>query len=193
MTRKLEIELTEAQEKFLKKFYEDHHMGSKKNLCTYMPIHVVESMEYIYTPYDSNYTSNGHICFVEDGEHVYHSIDDLTEVWNNNTDEEYNIPLYSEVVHTEVNDIYIVNEEDYLNAFDIENVEIFFAIENYRPVAFFFIKEEASKYLQYQGHNLDKPRVYTYSPGYSNLGEYEHFFTLLQDIGKQLSLTENVE
>lgn len=193
MTRKLEIELTEAQEKFLKKFYEDHHIGSKKNLATYMPIHVVENKEYIYIPYNPDYTVDGHICFVEDGEHVYHDIDELTEVWNENTDEEYNIPRFSEVAHEEVNDVYIVDEEDYLNAFDIENVEAFLAVDKYRPVAFFFIREEAEKYLQYQGHNLNKPRVYTYSPGYSNYGEYEHFFKLLQDIGKQLSLTKNNE
>lgn len=192
--KKLVIELTEAQEKFLKKFNKDHHAGSKKNLCTYMPIHVVEEEKYIYVPnrYDiDSYSIDGHICFIEDGEYIYHSIDDLTEAWNDNVDEDYIIPYYKDVEGTEVNGIFIDDEEGYINAYQIENIEIVYAIKYYVPTAFFFIREEAERYKQYQSHNLENPRVYTYSPGYSNCGEYEHFFSLLQKIGEQLNLTEN--
>lgn len=190
---KLTVELTEAQEKYLKKFYEDHHMGSDKNLCTHMPIHVVEQKQYTYVPYDTiieDYSIDGHIAFYEpDNAHTYNDIDSLTDDWNDNTDEEYNIPYYSEVKGTEVNEVYILNEQDYINAYGIENIELLYAIEHYEPVAFFFIREEAEEYTKYQKHNLRDPRVYTYSPGYSNYGEYEHFFMLLQNMGKQLSLT----
>lgn len=192
--KKLVIELTLAQEKFLKKFYEDHHEGSDKNLATATPIHVVETLEYTYIPYDwhlNDYSLNGHTCFIEDGEYVYHSINDLTEDWNNKTDYEYNIPYYKDVEGKKVNDVFIDNEEDYINAYQIENIEICYALENYKPVAFFFIREEAEKYTKYQGHNLKKPRVYTYSSGYANCGEYAHFFELLQNIGKQLNLTKD--
>lgn len=192
--KKLVIELTTAQEKFLKKFNEDHHMGSEKNLATIMPIHVVETLEYTYIPYDwhlEDYSLNGHICFIESGEVIYHDIDDLTETWNNNTDEEYHIPYYKDVDGKKINNVYINCEQDYINAYQIENVEVCYALENYRPIAFFFIREEAKRYKQYQGHNLNKPRVYTYSPGYSNYGEYTHFFELLQNIGQQLNLTKD--
>lgn len=194
MSKKVVVELTEAQEKFLKKFNEDHYMGSKKNLCTYMPIHVVESLEYTYIPYDwhlEDYSLDGHICFVEDEEHVYHSIDELTKAWNENTEEEYNIPYYETVKEQTINYVDIYNEEDYINAYQIENIEVYYALENYKSIAFFFIREEAERYLKYQSHNLTNPRVYTYSPGYSNYGEYTHFFELLQKIGEQLNLTEN--
>lgn len=194
MSKKVVVELTDAQEKFLKKFNEDHYMGSNKNLCTYMPIHIVESLEYTYIPYDwqlEDYSLDGHICFIEDGECVYHSIDELTDAWNENTDEEYNIPYFKEVNEQTINYVDIYNEEDYINAYGIENIEVCYALENYKPIAFFFIREEAERYKEYQSHNLTKPRVYTYSPGYSNCGEYTHFFELLQNIGEQLNLTEN--
>lgn len=193
--KKLVIELTEAQEKFLKKFNEDHYDGSDKNLATVTPIHVVESVQYLFVPYDwklEEYSLGGHICFYEtDTCHLYHDINDLTEDWNNNTDEEYNIPNYESVIGEKINSVFIDNEEDYINAYGIENIEVSYAIKKYVPKAFFFIREEAEKYIEYQKHNLCEPRVYTYSPGYANYGEYTHFFELLQNIGKQLNLTEN--
>lgn len=194
MLKTLDIELTEAQKKFLKKFNKDHYMGSNKNLATIMPIHVVENLEYTYIPYNwhlEEYILDGHVCFIESGEAVYHDIDDLTETWNDNTDEEYHIPYYKDVDGEKINNVYINCEQDYINAYQIENVEVCYALENYRPTAFFFIREEAEKYKEYQRHNLNKPRVYTYSPGYANEGEYTHFFELLQKIGKQLNLTED--
>lgn len=195
--RKLEIELTDAQEKYLKKFYENHKQGSKDNLCTHMPIHVVEEIRYTYVPYTTfieDYSVDGHICFHETGsDYTYESIEELTNEWNDNVDEDYKIPHFKEVENKKINGIYILDIEDYINAYQIENIEIIYAIENYVPVAFFFIREEAVKYLQYQSHNLTKPRVYTYSPGYANSGEYEHFYSLLQNIGKQVNLTKDVK
>lgn len=195
MSKKIEIKLTTAQEKFLKKFNEDHHMGSNKNLATAMPIHVVENSSYTYVPYDlelEDYGMDGHICFYEaDNQYIYNDINDLTEDWNDNHDEEDTIPQYSEVKEQIINNVKIINEIDYLKAYNIDYIDVFYAIRNYEPVAFFFIREEAKRYLEYQGHNLNNPRVYTYSPGYANCGEYTHFFELLQNIGQQLNLTEN--
>ena len=80
------IELTEAQEKYLKKFYEDHHVGSKKNLATATPIHVVEQIRYTYVPYNpmiDDYSIKGHVAFICE-DHVYHSIESVIEDWNEN-------------------------------------------------------------------------------------------------------------
>lgn len=195
--KKIEIELTNAQEKYLKNFYKNHKEGAHDNLCTYMPIHVVEEIRYTYIPYKfgiEDYSVNGHIAFYETGaEHMYHSIDDLTNDWNDNVDEDYKILPFKEVEGKTINEIYILDEEDYINAYQIENIEVVYAIASYAPVAFFFIREEAIKYLQYQSHNLTKPRVFSYSPGYRNNGEYEHFYSLLQNIGEQLNLTKDVK
>jgi hypothetical protein len=60
-------------------------------------------------------------------------------------------------------------------------------VPQYRNVAYFFILEEAKRYMQYQGHNLISPRTYTFSSGYDNRGEYEHFWDLLLAIGKMLN------
>lgn len=186
------IELTEAQEKYLKKFYENHKEGSEQNLCTYKPIHVVEQIRYTYVPYSStidDYSIKGHVAFICE-DHVYHSIESVIEDWNDNVDEEYKVPNYEEVLGKKLNDRIIFDEEDYINASGIENVEVVYAIEHYVPVAFFFIREEAIRYTKYQSHNLTKPRVYTYSPGYSNYGEYGHFFDLLQNMGQILTNKE---
>lgn len=59
--------------------------------------------------------------------------------------------------------------------------------DEYRNVAYFFILEEARKYTKYQSHNLVAPKIYGEWAGYSNDGEYHHFYTLLLSIGKQLN------
>lgn len=57
---------------------------------------------------------------------------------------------------------------------------------DWENVAFFFILSEAKKYLQYQRHNLKRARTFSYSPGYGNCGEYEHFYRLLFSLGQKL-------
>ena len=57
----------------------------------------------------------------------------------------------------------------------------------YRNVAYFFILAEAMHYMQYQSHNLHNPRTFTYSSGYANHGDFEHFWDLLLSIGKMLN------
>ena len=63
----------------------------------------------------------------------------------------------------------------------------------YKNVAYFFTLKNAKEYIKYQGHNLYKPRTYSYSPGYDNRGEYDHFYDLLISIGRQLNYTEGTD
>lgn len=58
--------------------------------------------------------------------------------------------------------------------------------EEYDDIACFFSKEEAKKYLQYQKHNLNAPRIYAKYPGHNNEGDFGPFYNLLRDIAKQL-------
>ncbi len=60
---------------------------------------------------------------------------------------------------------------------------------DWRDVAYFFSKEEAHRYIKYQGHNLKYPRIYCKSPGYSNEGDWEPFYQLLQAIASALETT----
>ncbi|WP_026701710.1 hypothetical protein [Salibacterium aidingense] len=58
-------------------------------------------------------------------------------------------------------------------------------------VAFFFIRGEAEKYVQYQSHNLNDPYISTQSPGYGNNGDFPCFRELLLQMGYELT-TSNV-
>ncbi|GAB6173303.1 MAG: hypothetical protein QMC95_06415 [Desulfitobacteriaceae bacterium] len=53
---------------------------------------------------------------------------------------------------------------------------------DWRDVAYFFSREEARRYIEYQRHNLRYPRIYAKSPGYSNDGDWEPFYQLLKRI-----------
>ncbi|WP_054710787.1 hypothetical protein [Bacillus sp. JCM 19041] len=53
----------------------------------------------------------------------------------------------------------------------------------WEDVAFFFIRDEAVKYLKYQSHNLTKRRVYTHGLGYVNHGDMSYFRALLMTLG----------
>jgi hypothetical protein len=61
-----------------------------------------------------------------------------------------------------------------------------FEKHTYKPVAYFFTKEEAKKYMQYQSHNLISPRIYTANAGYGNYGDYPVLQNLLLKLGKEL-------
>ncbi|QQP10830.1 hypothetical protein FJQ98_16420 [Lysinibacillus agricola] len=52
--------------------------------------------------------------------------------------------------------------------------------------------DEAKRYIEYQRHNLRKPRTYTYSAGYSNYGDFVPFRNLLLQMGEQLNKEEVV-
>ena len=57
--------------------------------------------------------------------------------------------------------------------------------KNWRDVAYFFSKEEAKRYMAYQGHNLKFPRIFGKGPGYSNDGDWEPFYELLKGIAEK--------
>ena len=63
-------------------------------------------------------------------------------------------------------------------------------IITHRPVAYFFTREEAEKYCDYQKHNLRKPRVYSRCVGYGNNGDLECLMQLLLRAGKELLESE---
>jgi len=89
---------------------------------------------------------------------------------------------------------YVIDLKEYLdenNYFEDLEKDIFiralFEKHTYKPVAYFFTKEEARKYMDYQSHNLIKPRIYTANAGYGNYGDYPVLQNLLLKLGKELT------
>ena len=65
-------------------------------------------------------------------------------------------------------------------------------MDYYEPVAYFLTRVEAEKYVKYQSHNLNNPRVYTRYMGYSNCGDLQALSKMLLRIGGELDNEEIV-
>lgn len=192
-TKKVEIEITEAQEKFLKAFAEKQYPGAEDNLSTVSPIHVVQTRrERVVNP---DYDSVDHIGYYHtEMEMGFDTPEELVEAFYEDEDIDFKIisfedAKYNSITGSNGEEEYIYDTNDYFEAYgiDADDVEISYIGYYYDTVAFFFIREEAKKYMEYQGHNLTSPRVYTYGPGYANYGDYVPFWNLLMSIGQKLN------
>lgn len=193
--KNINIELTDEQIKFLKLFAENHYAGAKDNLYTNYPIHIVQNKRYEYIPYSVE------IRLHYEGFPLVFSIDDDRHYWYENEieavkawyEDECPIPIKSfedlyweEIKDIDGNLVTIISYEDYFRAYGIDNATVAWRTYYWENVAFFFIRKEAIRYMEYQRHNLIEPRVYTFSSGYSNFGDFEHFWDLLMSIGEKL-------
>lgn len=177
--KKITLSVTEEQELFLKKFAEKQHNGAKDNMATYKPIHVVQNKKYYYVPctYENSlYHDDAEIRYIIhlDGEAFYYETDvEAIEDYYWRIGEKCPIPIkaFNELIGQEIIGVdgvehFIETFNDYATAYGIGDMfGQYFALEYWENVAHFFIREEAEAYIQYQRHNLHKPRVYTFSPG----------------------------
>jgi hypothetical protein len=199
----LEIELTEKQEEFLKEFAKKQYPGADDNVYTCNAIHAVETYRPIYHPYHEDLTDHF------DGMDMVFTTDESYETWHDseveaveewykyrNEDPPIKIVPFKEldckdIIVTnsdgEEDEIFVTNYEDYFKVYGINWYAASWLQDNYEPVAFFFILDEAKRYIEYQRHNLTKPRTYTYSSGYSNYGDFNHFRDLLLSMGEKLN------
>ncbi len=195
----VKIQLTDEQEKFLRMFAEKQYPNSKDNVCTNNPIHLVQTQrERVIDPeYDTADTIK--YCVPDWGCEGYNSAKELVEAYYEHGDCPIDIVSFAEAYDDynfkdiEGEDCCVVDEESYFNAYGIEK-GFYYKVHTekyYETVAYFFILDEAKEYIKYQGHNLHNPRTYTAGAGYSNKGEYHHFWKLLFNLGKQLN--EEVE
>lgn len=199
MGRKIEIELTEQQEKFLKLFAEKQFNGAEDNLYTSNAIHVVENYRPVYLPYHEDqidYFGDLPLQFTTDEAHEvwFNSEVEAVKDWfeSNETEPHIEIVSFKELQYTDAKtedgeDIFVVNYDDYFKVYGIDYYTATWLQDNYEPEAFFFIRDEAKRYLDYQKHNLRKPRIYTYSSGYANNGDFDHFRNLLMRMGNKLN------
>lgn len=192
-TKKIEIEITEAQEEFLKTFAAKQYPGAEDNLCTVCPIHVVQTRRERVV--DPDYDSVDHISYYNtDMEYGFSSEKEMIEAYYEDENIDFEILSFKEAKYEDIighdgKEYHICDEYDYYTAYGLnpDNVHKTYVGYYYDTVAFFFIREEAIKYMKYQGHNLTEPRVYTYGPGYANYGDYVPFWNLLMSIGQKLN------
>lgn len=195
--KEIKVTVTDMQERFLKLFATNHYPGARDNLATDRPLHIVQTKRNRYIPYCgepdiSDYYDYLPVVFSIDGDSEWVT-DETVVVREYYHDKTPPIPIKSfcELKWTSVelpdgDHVYITGYDVYFKVYGVPDVNIAWREETYEDVAYFFILEEAQKYLKYQAHNLHEPRTYTVSAGYSNQGEYRHFYDLLIGIGKQL-------
>lgn len=189
---KITVDLTDEQVKFLKQFAANQCEGAKDNLCTYKPLHLVqtETLEYIH---DGGGNGNYDVYVDADNPERKAFRDELNFVLEYGTyDDPSDVVDYDTAYNSEgINGKTIYDLDDYFAAYGINSkIERCSVVKKYRTVAYFFILENAKAYLEYQSHNLTNPRTYTVTSGYANKGEYEPFFDLLMELGKKLNTLE---
>lgn len=195
MSKQITFTLTDKQEEFLKKFASKHYENSKDNLATEHPLHMVQTRRERVIDPEYDYADVVKYCVPDWGGTGYDSAKELIEAFYEDEECPIKIVSFDEAYDMErfidINgeDQVILDEEDYFEAYGIEK-EFYYKVNieyYYDTVACFFILEEAKKYMEYQGHNLIRPRTYTIGAGYANKGEYHHFWELLFNLGKQLN------
>lgn len=195
---KITIDLTEEQERFLKEFAAKQYPGSEDNNITETPIHLVQTQRTrVINP---EYEDADIIKYVvSDWDADFDSPEELVEAYYEDEECAVDIVPYDKAYAMEKfidikgEEQIITDEEDYFEAYGIDSdfYDKLHLKYYYDNVAVFFILDEAKKYMKYQRHNLENPRTYTIGKGYGNCGEYQHFWKLLFDLGKQLN--ESVE
>lgn len=197
--KEVTIQLTVEQEKFLQTFAQNHYHGAEDNASTANAFHVVENKHYDYIPYSEdlvNFFEDLPLCFTTDT--------DYDRWWT--SEEELILDYYAEhdkvcpievkpfqdllgdsVPNTKGEMVEILDWPHYFERYEVPLQAMAWQKVYWEKIAFFFIKEEAKKYLQYQGHNLHQPRIYTYGAGYGNEGDYIPFRDLLLHIGQTLN------
>jgi hypothetical protein len=204
--KKITVQITDEQEKFLKLFAANHYPGAKDNLATHHPIHIVQTKRIRHIPYSPDIADfYDHLPLVftyntDDYQLWFKNEEELVKQYYEDRGEDPPIPVkpFGEIQYTEVHDkdgnaVWICDYSDYFEVYGVEPVVFAWEEEDYEDVAFFFILEEARRYIKYQGHNLKEPRTYTYDAGYSNEGEYHHFWDLLFKLGEQLNAESKSE
>lgn len=191
--KNITIQVTEQQEHFLKLFATNHFPDADDNLGTHNPIHIVQTEdERVIDPdYD---TADVVKFYVPDWSESYDSAEELIRAYYEDEDCPIKIVSYDEAyaadrfLDIKGEEQVIMDEREYLDAYGIEDsfYNKTYIEKYYRDVAFFLILSEAKRYMEYQKHNLKNPRTYSYSPGYANKGEWDHFYNLLLNMGNEL-------
>lgn len=175
-------------------------MARSGNLYTADAFHVVETKRLEYIPYSEDievWYSDLPLKFTIDDEYdtwYENEVELIEDYWNDYKNEDCPIKIktlshcqFDKMIDIDGDEVYISSFDDYFKAYGVEIRGTAWEKYNYEPVAFFFILDEAKRYIQYQRHNLCSPRTYTYSAGYANYGDFVPFRNLLLSIGEKLN------
>jgi len=170
----MNIKLTEKEIEFLKNYAKVFEEERKRDI-TCDPVVAVEVEERI--PTASCYSDGFEYLIIDDDYISFNIKKELTKYLKEYYD-------YSNKEILKLFEDLKWNDEVKLHD-DIELRKGYY-IKKYRPVAFFLTRYEADRYVKYQSHNLNKPRVFTYSAGYANYGEIPTIIKLLKRMGEEL-------
>lgn len=168
----MNIELTEMETKFLKQYAKV--FKKERDLdATRDPIVVVEDIVELVA-------EDGY------GDKTIYALDE--ETFNSVVELKQALNKYGYYSEHEVTDICNeLEEKGYSEHSEIQKYSVHIT---YRPIAYFLTRTEADRYVQYQSHNLRKPRVYTRSCGYANSGDLQCLYQLLLRMGRQLNKSD---
>ena len=190
---KIEIDISDAEIEYLKQ-YASVYEKERKIDCTADPIVLVQDRykEYICGDYcNDGYDYElviGDYSLTEDEllateEELNETLEETLNEYNlsDETIEEIKDDIESEMTGFYSDDEF---EEEY------ENIKIYIKKHyfkyKYKTVAYFLTRAEAEKYLKYQAHNLNNPRIFTDYAGYHNYGDYPTLSKMLLEIGRKL-------
>lgn len=195
----VKVELNDEEAMFLSKFALNHYANSVENLGTKNPIFLVQTQEKRVV--DTDIEEPDIVKFyVSDWCEEFNSLEEIVKEHYENAECPIDIISFEEAeglpsfIDINGEEAWIFDRSDYLKAYGIEVdvTEVGMCYE-YKTKAYFFIKEEAERYIKYQGHNLNKPRIYADGCGYDNKGEYEIFYNLLMKLGNIVNREERKE
>lgn len=187
----INIELTDREIELLKQ-YNEVYEEERKIDCTADPIVLVQDRIKIYTKSDYGYdgTEYGLIVngfnvtedsLIESTKELEDKIREELEYEDKGKVDEIIDDMKDEILGFYASDEFIYDE----NGIKVEVTCHYFNYE-WETKAYFFTRKEAERYVEYQGHNLSYPRVFTDYAGYSNDGDFPVFQKLLLRIGEKL-------
>ncbi len=187
MNKKIEIEITEEQEKYLKQYSQLFDKEALEH-GTRLPVIKVQT-RYWQVSHDG-YEDDYLYCFDED---EFKTLEELKkylleyDYFEENEDKDF-INSYLERIDEDTK-LYGKFEDKELSI-EIE----FLPIKYYwRDRGYFLTIKEAKEYQQYQSHNLGISRIYTDYVGYSNYGDLPPLLNLLKEIGDKLNQGEEAD
>lgn len=202
MSKNIKLNLSKEEIDILKEYALLHCESGVGNLCTAFPtIHIVRKPIIEY----STDESKGDMIYLLSFEFKKSLIFKTLEEVINHVDEILEMHNYDDFDLTQrlrtCKNIDTFNDiiDELIGSDELEEdcplkIEQLYCQTDYKEVAYFFLRSEAEKYLEYQSHNLPiGSHVYTSTIGYSNKGDLPIIGNLLVKLGNEIIENESKE
>lgn len=190
----IELKITEKEKEFIKQ-YAKLYREERDIDCTRDPIVVVRERDHVVSEVGYHddiiftVTTDCESLFTFDKRISYEMLKEEFSTLISDEEEPELRNLFDSVINAE--DEYEENGE----SFSIGDyfVKKYYVKYVHKTVAYFLTRKEAEKYVEYQGHNLKDPSVYSYYSGYGNNGDLVSMMSLLRRAGDKMIEAEEVE